>query len=286
MGVCHNAAIAHLIKYDPYIERIRYKSVSLAEFAQYDGYFDTSALPNLPRFNDMAYVDWYLWWYGLDPKIIHQDQKRNQVWISRLAWNDVYNQLKSIQGPKLIFTPKASTPLRTIPVKSCQRLVKEWLLQKPNLTVFTTANIGFEDARCINLDGKTGDTEHFTALIAQSDFCVSADSFAPHVSDAASVPCVTISSAMPSSFFPYYPYGQTIEIAGMDKLSGFKKSFGEKDEWEKMEANYLDAFEKIEGQEVFDTLDRLNAKEKDGQPNLHVISGYRHPLIYRMIRVL
>ncbi|MBQ7586283.1 MAG: hypothetical protein IJU40_08565, partial [Desulfovibrionaceae bacterium] len=261
-GSCHNPALRSLLENDPFIEQIRFKALNLAEFAEYDGYFDTSPLPDLPGFNTQAYVDWYLWWYGLDPSEISPLAKRNKVAIHEEVWNQVANQLAKVKGPKLLFVPNTSTALRTYPPDLAKILVADLLKTSPNFTILSTIDLGLTHPRLLNLEGKTGDTEHFMALIAQVEACISAESFTPHVCDACAIPCVTLSAALPKEFFPYYPKAKFIEIPNLRELPGFRQCLIKDELWPSMQEAYHNSWSKLSAKQILEALHDLALQPK------------------------
>ncbi|MBQ9537539.1 MAG: hypothetical protein IJU79_07130 [Desulfovibrionaceae bacterium] len=261
-GPMHRPELRTIVGNLPYIDRVLFRTLTLAEFAVYDGYFDTSPLPKLPKFNTMPNVDWYLWWYGLDPNKIQLSSKRNQLWLKERALNDVRSQLAKISGKTLLFAPQASTTLRSFPLSSAKKFVQRCLELDPELIVLTTQDVGLQQNRCISLQGKIGDTWHFMALVAQAKRCISVDSFAPHLCDAAAIPCVTLTSAIPKEFYPYYPTVQMLEIPHMRDLPGFKQSILDDAAWAKTKDAYVESWDELDAGKVLDILYALEAQPK------------------------
>ena len=81
-----NRSAEHIVGHDPRVEQIFYQSISLVDFSRYDAYFDVSGLITLPRWNDLSAVDWYLWWFGVDPSQIPPASKRNKLFIPWFEW--------------------------------------------------------------------------------------------------------------------------------------------------------------------------------------------------------
>lgn len=128
-----NPANADIVGYEPWVDQVLFQGPTLVEFAQYDAYFDVSGLITLPRFNEMPTVDWYLWWFGLDPKQVPSEKKRNKGYIRWDAWNAVHALLKEVSGKKVLFNPKASVPLRSMPADVASKFAKRLLELDPEM---------------------------------------------------------------------------------------------------------------------------------------------------------
>jgi len=259
-----NPANADIVGYEPWVDQVLFQGPTLVEFAQYDAYFDVSGLITLPKFDEIPTVDWYLWWFGLDPKLVPAEKKRNKGHIRWDAWNAVRTLLKDIPGKKVLFNPKASVPLRSMPAEVAIEFAKRLLELDPEMKLVVDQPIDLKHKRLVDFSGKIDSPEKFKALIAQVEGLISVDSFAPQFADAASIPCVHLCATLPAEIYPYYLFSKVIELPGLQDLPGYRKFKVSDDEWLVIKDNYLKTWQKVDPKTVLDALasTALQSKEK------------------------
>lgn len=233
-----SAATEDILMHDSGMQRIHYQALTVAEFSQYDAYFDFTGLINMPKYDDMPTVDWVLWWCGLDPRGVSAEQKRNRGTISWQAWNAVVQLLKDKPGKKIFFNPKASVPLRSMHESVAVEFVKGLLASDGSIKVVVDRPLAIKHKRVINFAEEIDSPEKFKALIGQMDGVITVNSFASHVADMCSVPCVHLCSCIPAEIYPYYPFSVMINPPGYEALPAFKKVKVSSNEWEEMSAAY------------------------------------------------
>jgi hypothetical protein len=272
-----NPANADIVGYEPWVDQVLFQGPTLVEFAQYDAYFDVSGLITLPKFNEMPTVDWYLWWFGLDPKLVPAEKKRNKGHIRWDAWNAVHALLKDVAGKKVLFNPKASVPLRSMPAEVAIKFAKRLLELDPEMKLVVDQPIDLKHKRLIDLSGKIDSPEKFKALIAQMDGLISVDSFAFHVADAALVPCVTIFTSVTPDIYPYYPLVKSIELPNMQQLPAYKKFKTSNEEWDDIKESYIKAWNRLDfdlvRKELLSVSQEVN-KFCACSPNIKLVSSY------------
>lgn len=267
-SVTSNPFNAQLVSRAPEINHCLRGGVNLAGLASYDGVFEFSYLLTYPKYFELPTVDFYLWWFGLDPQSIAPELKRNSLRISHQALDHVRAILAehSFSGgqKRVLFSHKASVPLRSVPAKQAKRLVSEMLSADENLVVVLDFALDLQHPRLWNLDGKINQPDYLLALMAQMDGLITVDSFALHVADALALPTVLLATSLPPSHYPYYPYMEGMLLPDAEKLPAWLKTKTKEDEWEKIEPEYSSAWQKMRGR---DMVQKLRAK-MDEAPSL------------------
>lgn len=237
-GFGTNPATADILGHEPGVERVRFHTLTAAELAQYDGYFDFSNLIELPGFKELPFVDWVLWWCGLAPQDVPAQHKRNRGHIRQDAWQTVQTLLREQPGPKVLFNPKASNALRSMPNDVAQRFVARLLELAPEFHWVIDQPLSFKHPRLLDLSGHIDSPEMFKALVTQVEGVITVDTFAIHQADVSSTPCVTLFSSIAPTAYPYYPYNGGIGIPGYDTLPAFQCPKVSDAEWEACKSAY------------------------------------------------
>ncbi|MBV7537200.1 hypothetical protein KW842_15640 [Duganella sp. sic0402] len=260
------AAAADIVAFDKSVERVLLQTPTVCEFAQYDGYFDFSSITDMPEYETLPAVDWYLWWCGLDPQAVRPEEKRNRGHIRRNAWNEVHSVLRDEPGKKVLFNPKASAQLRTMPPEIASKFAKRLLELDPEMKLIVDQPIDLVHKRLIDLSGQINTPEKFKALCGLVDGLITVNSFASHVADLCSTPAVHLCSTIAGSHYPYYPFSAAINPQGYEQLPAFGKVKVEDDVWEKISSLYHNVWESISPAEV---LSRLQEKMVQRQAAAH-----------------
>lgn len=245
-----------IVGFEPWVDQVFHHGPSLVDFAQYDAYFDTSGLIGLPKYGTMPLVDWYLWWFGLNPALIAPEHKRNQGHVRWDAWNKVHDLLRDMPGDKVLFNPKASVPLRSMPPSVAGRFALRLLALGETLQLVIDQPLDISHPRLLDLSGKIDSPEKFKALLAQMAGVVTVDTFALHWADATDTPSVTLLSSLEPGVFPYYPLNTGTGIEKFRSLAGYQKVKVGAQEWQTMEPTYHAAWESIEAKDILALLKR------------------------------
>jgi len=239
-------AIAELLAHEQGIEQVTFLGPTLQQFARYDAYFDFTDLIDLPRYFDMAAVDWDMWWMGLDPAAVKAAAKRNQLRLPATAWQWAQAQLATLPGPRVLFAWKASVPLRSMPEDTARRFAHALLAAVPHLGLLTDQPLGLVHPRMHDLGAKTDTAEKMMALTAQVDGVITVDSLAQHVADAADVPTLMLLATLPHERFPYYPGMQIVTPPGMDNLPAWGTVKIDDAEWAGMQRAYAQSWDAVD----------------------------------------
>lgn len=265
-GPDNNLANADIVGYEPWVDQVLFQGPNLVEFAQYDAYFDVSGLITLPKFNEMPTVDWYLWWFGLDPKQVAPEKKRNKGYIRWDAWNHVHALLKDIRGKKILFNPKASVPLRSMPTEVASKFAKRLLELDPEMKLVVDQPISLKHNRLIDLSGKIDSPEKFKALVGQVDGVITVNSLASHFADCCSQPTIHICSCLPVGLYPYYPYSSGVNLKDYQKLPAYKKCKVSEQDWVNIAKVYQSAWETVSAKEILKLLNTKIVQRQEVTP--------------------
>lgn len=223
-GPDNREACADLLLHEPWMERISYLAPTVREFASYDAYFDFLNLITSPKYNTMPSTDWYLWWLGLDPVAVPVGNKRNRMALRWKEWHEVETLLRKAGGTKrVLFNPKASVPLRSMPEDVAVKLVKQLLDLDTSLSIVLDRPLPMEHRRVFSLGDAITSPELHKALVAQMQGVISVNTLTPHAADAASVPCVQLCTVYPPEMYPYYRYARNLNVPGFETLPAFRR---------------------------------------------------------------
>lgn len=263
-GLGVGAATAHILHSDVGVERVLYQTLAAPEFAQYDAYFDFDQMLNLPLFGQLPTLDWVLWWCGLAPEEVPAEQKRNRGHIRQDAWQAVQALLRHRPGQKVLFNPKASVPLRSMPEDVALQFAKRLLALDPQITLVIDQPLPLKHQRLVDLSGKITTPEMFKALVGQVDGVITVDTFALHQADISSTPCVTLFSSIAPTAYPYYPYNAGLGIPGYEALPAYQRPKVADEEWDKIKDAYHAAWASLNPAQVLALL-----REKMAQRQAH-----------------
>lgn len=264
--VMGGGASAHILQCEAGIEQAVFQTMTAPEFAQYDAYFDFDQLLNLPLFGQLPAVDWVLWWCGLAPDAVPAEHKRNRGHIRQDAWQAVQAQLLHRPGQKVLFNPKASVPLRSMPEDVALQFAKRLLALDPQIKLVIDQPLALKHQRLVDLSGKITTPEIFKALVGQVDAVITVDTFAIHQADISSTPCVTLFSSIASTAYPYYPYNAGLGIPGYEALPAYERPKVADEEWAQIKGAYHAAWARLNPAEVLALL-REKMAQRQAYPN-------------------
>ncbi|MBA1264986.1 hypothetical protein [Stutzerimonas stutzeri] len=249
-----SAATADILQDAPEIERVLFHALTVTEFAQYDAYFDFTHFIRQPRYNELPTVDWVLWWCGLAPQNVPPEHKRNRGHIRQDAWQAVRQHLQAHPGQKVLFNPKASVALRTMPPRVAADFAWQLLQLAPEITLVVDQPLDCQHPRLLDVSAHIDCPERFRALVVQMDGLVTVNSLASHVADIGAVPTVHLCVTVPGHFYPYYPFTAALNPDGYEALPAFGRVKVEAEEWEVMREQYEAAWARISPLQVLTLL--------------------------------
>lgn len=275
-------ATTDILSQEPEVERVLFHTLSVADFSQYDAYFDFTDLTNTSH-DELSAVDWILWWCGLAPQDIPPEHKRNQGHIRQDAWQAVQALLRDQPSPKVLFNPKASTALRSMPKDVALRFVQRLLELAPSITWVLDQPMDCKHPRLLDLSGQIDSPEKFKALIGHMDGVITVDTFAIHQADISATPTVTLFSSVAPTAYPYYPNNVGIGIPGYTTLPAYKRPKVADEEWEKIKDAYHAAWANLKPAEVLALLHEKMAQRQaapEQRSGLSLVEAARPPASY------
>jgi hypothetical protein len=128
-----------------------------------------------PRFSDTPMIDFFLDALGVEPSTVALSHKCNE-WLRSLPNNGRTSARK--QGAYALFSPSASTPLRSIPESVRTQLV-DAVYRKYGMAVLGFGPVDHPAYR--NITPESTSTEAFLEWIAGASFVMTGDSAAVHI---------------------------------------------------------------------------------------------------------
>ena len=250
----------NLVSNEEWVEQILFQSPTLLDFAKYDAYIDYSNFVNSPKFNQMPTIDWHLWWMGLPWEKISENEKRNSLVMPWKPWIDIEQKLRKISGYKVLFNHKASVNLRSFPEEHAIVFLKKILERDKEIKIIMAQPLEIKHPQLYDLSKELVTSDHFSALVSQVNGVIAVDTYAIHVADAASVPCVSLFSSIPKEIYPYYPYNEGIMIPNAEKLKGYRKSKIIDEMWADVKTEYYEAWSKVSVSQVLKSLKTISNK--------------------------
>lgn len=283
MGTDTNPTNIDIVSHAPWVGYNMVTSPTLLEFGKYDAYFDFTGLLALPKFSEMVINDWYLWWAGLDPLQVDNQQKRNILNIRYTDWQAVNQLIGRIAGQKILFNPFASVPLRSMPPKRAAKLLAKLLDVMPDAQFIIDRPLDIASERVHDVSKDVNSAGKFAALCSQMDGVISVDTFALHVADAASVPTVGLFATLEASAYCYYPHLSGVVVPNAKQLPAWGKVKVSNEEWEKWQGDYDKAWSKIRAIDISKSLKPLfeNRATVPAHSGLNFIHGDYTPTLYR-----
>lgn len=265
-------SISNIIGDEEFISGVLRQGPSLFDFCKYDAFIDFTGLVALPKIDEMATIDWLIWWLGLDPAMIKSVEKRNKMNIPTNIMSQVRNLLRDVQGQKIFFNPRASVPLRSIPEKIATQMVKKLLKLNSSIKIIIDQPLNIKDSRVVDVSKQITSAELFIALVANVDGVISVDSFAPQLADACSIPCAHLLATLPTEFYPYYPYSKPISISGAPELPYFRKfKVPDGENWDQHKQKYEKAWKALDVKLVLADLSDMIKKRKRNHAETNLI---------------
>lgn len=261
LGWHQSDSLMRLFKSVEGVDRILTLGLTLAELTRYQALFDTSNLLALPRYGSMPTVDWYLWWMGLKPELIAASAKRNAIAIPTADHDLVAGLLPPCSGPRILISPKASVPLRSMPDQGTLHLVHEVLRQRPDAQLVLLQPLDINHQRVIDLSEHIKTVDRLAALVGLVDGLIGIDSFTQHLADAVATPAVTVFTTVDPGLYPYYPLGESLVLPGAQTLPAWGRPKVSPQEWISMAQHYTCAWQMVDAAAVLHALSEVMARK-------------------------
>ena len=212
-----------------FINEVLPLSITSKKFFTYDYFIDNSSvIEKSSYFQNLNYVDAWLYKFGLDYKKIPSFLKYNELSIDNIkvskSLENKINLLKT-KGKILLFHPFSASVKKTIPQNIASSILTKMLTKFDDYTIISTLNIDtkIDDDRYVNLSKESKSINDFIYIISQMDSIVTTDTSTFHISDAFMIPTIVLSTDKEiDKRVKYYNYTKVIKIKDESKsLSKF-----------------------------------------------------------------
>jgi hypothetical protein len=180
-----------------FINNIFPLSITSKKLCEYDYFIDNSLSIDFLGLDSLNYVDAWLFKFGIDYKKISDNEKYNELNISKYkAQDSLKNRLKELKlkGKLLLFHPYSANINKSIPQNIAIELLKSLLLKAEDYFIVSTLLIDnkIKDDRFIDLTKESKNINDFMYIISSMDKIITADTSTFHISDAFMIPTVVI----------------------------------------------------------------------------------------------
>jgi ADP-heptose:LPS heptosyltransferase len=210
-----------------YINNIYAMAVTVKKLFEYDFYIDMGSFEKTIYYEEFNYTDAYLYKFGIDYKVIPNDQKYNEIDLKNYKPKkelvQAINEAKS-KSKLLLFHPYSSALKRSMPSDLAKDMLQKLILKAQDYTVVTALNINkVKDDNYLNLSEYSKDYYDFVYIISQVDSIISVDTSTYHIADAFAIPTVVIfTTQSPTKRIKYYMQTKAIRVKYSAKnLSNF-----------------------------------------------------------------
>ncbi|VAY87259.1 hypothetical protein MNB_ARC-1_816 [hydrothermal vent metagenome] len=190
---------------EDYIRDIFTLPISIDKLNKYDFYVDTIFFMQDRKSLCMPIVDLSLYKLGIDCEKIENKLLNISLQEDIFSLVKKYVQQKAQDKMVILFHPKSSTALRSIPDEiSC--LMLNTLLGDENIFVISVNDINFfKHDRFLDASALSLSLEHFFSFIGSVDFCISSDTSVYHIAGNLNIPSVVFfTSIEPHLRIKYY----------------------------------------------------------------------------------
>ncbi|NQY19958.1 MAG: hypothetical protein HRT40_01415 [Campylobacteraceae bacterium] len=205
-----------------FISSVKPLALTLKELCDYDFFIDNSLVYEKSYYKNLAYVDAYLYKFGIDYTKI--DSSRKATYIDRLdkkVSNELILKLQDIKKRSkiVLYHPYAAKEDRSIPKSHAIKYLKKLIKKMPDYTIITSLDIGADkNLDYINLASYSKSFSDFAYIISQSDKLISCDTSAYHIADAFFIPTVVIfTSDIIEKRTKYYNFTKSILLKDQTK---------------------------------------------------------------------
>ncbi|QOG12708.1 glycosyltransferase family 9 protein [Arcobacter sp. FWKO B] len=184
-----------LIENAPFINKVLPLAISVKSLCEYDYYIDNSSLNETIFFEQLPFVDAYLYKFGINYKLIPSNSKHNQIQLNNyepsVELKKEIEQLKA-KSKLILFHPYSPNIDRSLPKDIAVSLLKQLVVECDNIIVSALKIEKFEDDSFFDLSKYSKSLFDFIYIISQSDYIITADTSTYHISDIFLIPTVVI----------------------------------------------------------------------------------------------
>lgn len=181
---------------DPNINSVIPLCINVQKFCDdYDYYIDNSLLEENLFFNNLNFIDAYLYKFGIDYKTIIPNLKYNTIDLDFYKPDEeMTNELSILKSKSkvILFHPYSPDLQRSLPKDIAINLLKE-LVTFSDYTIISTLKIDkFEHDKFVDLSKYSKSIFDFIYIISLSDYIITVDTATYHIGDAFLIPTVVI----------------------------------------------------------------------------------------------
>jgi len=203
-------------------------AITVKKFCEYDYFIDNSMFPKLLNLDSLNYVDAWLFKFGIDYQKIDDNEKYNQINISKYeVQSSLINKIKEakIKGKLLLYHPYSANINKSIPQSIASEYLKELILKAEDYIIVSALAIDgkIKDDRFLDLSKESKNLNDFIYIISCMDKIITTDTVTFHISDAFMIPTVvTFTNENYEKDIKYFKYTKPIFIEDRSKnLSKF-----------------------------------------------------------------
>ncbi len=217
-----------IMQTQPFINKVKALSISVNKLCEYDYYIDTSFFTKSFFYNELSYIDAWLYKFGLDFRKIDKIRKYNNLNLDFYKPNFTLKQkleeLK-IKGKILLFHPYSADVKRSIPKEISSLFLKKLLRKLPDYTIVSAVKIdGVNDFRYVDLSSYSKSFFDFSYIISNVNNIITTDTATYHISEAFFIPTIVIfTNENPLKRIENFIYTKAVIVHNKSKnLSFFK----------------------------------------------------------------
>lgn len=210
-----------------FIYRVSPLSVDVKKFCEYDFFIDTSSVSKRSYYEELPHIDAWLYKFGIDYKIIPDEEKYNTIDLSlfkpRDELKELFQKLKS-KGKILLFHPFSANIKKSIPKEIAASLLKELILKLPEYTIVSAIKLEakFDEDRFIDLSKYSTGYLDFSYIISNVDNVITVNTATYHIAEAFFIPTVVLFTQTGKKETPHC-YNNAKAIYVKDKSKNFSQ---------------------------------------------------------------
>lgn len=235
-----HSRLAQIYLHTTLVDKTHIAPLTLKQLVDFDAIFDTGGMVQRQDFNEIPTVDFFLKSFGLNPIDIPDREKRSAL-VQLAPNNNLKKCVQKIRNDNpdkklILFHPKASTALRTIPDKYMEGIVR-YLAGIKEYMLVSVVTVPGKDLPIANLSGQCKLFKDLCFVVGQMDGIFTVDTSIYHIADCFNIPTVVwFTSINPELRVRYYPMVKGILLVGAEQTKLYNKhTLGQNDSIEDIE---------------------------------------------------
>lgn len=187
----------------------------LMRFMEHDLFVDLGTLLLRENFGTQPMIDFFFEALSINPNDVPPEAKRNQFKVLpeiNAKLDNIFRVIRSKKRPILLFHRTSTSPIRHMSDERARRMIAD-IIKESDYFVVSADRLEYQNARFMDLSQYSPDLDNFAGIISKVDGIATVDTSTYHISDAFSVPTVSMFTTInPDYRIRYYPYNQPIEL--------------------------------------------------------------------------